>query len=133
MHGDYSRTTQMKGCLSTPNIGFKKLLARRFEILDVNEFNTSKLYNKTFKEMNNVKVKRKKHVKHLHEVLTPKEETEKRTYVNRDVNACKNILYIAKYWLTNQKRPEEFKRKVVKKIQKKRVTKKKVTKEQSFI
>ena len=60
----------------------------------------------------NVKVKRKKHVKHLHEVLTPKEETEQCTYVNRDVNACKNILYIAKYWLMNQKLPEEFKRKI---------------------
>ena len=127
MHGDYSRTTQMKGCISTPNIGFKKLLLKRFEILDVNEFNTSKLYNKTLKEMDNVKVKRKKHVKHLHEVLTPKEETDQCTYVNRDVNACKNILYIAKYWLMNQKRPEEFKRKIIKKVPKKRVTKKIVT------
>ena len=26
LHGDYSRTTQMKGCISTPNIGMKKLL-----------------------------------------------------------------------------------------------------------
>ena len=71
--------------------------------------------------------KRKKHVKHLHEVLTPKEETDQCTYVNRDVNACKNILYIAKYWLMNQKRPEEFKRKIIKKVPKKRVTKKIVT------
>ena len=117
----------MKGCISTPNIGFKKLLLKRFEILDVNEFNTSKLYNKTLKEMDNVKVKRKKHVKHLHEVLTPKEETDQCTYVNRDVNACKNILYIAKYWLMNQKRPEEFKRKIIKKVPKKRVTKNIVT------
>ena len=49
MHGDYSRTSMMKGTLPTPNFGFKKLLLKRFELLEVNEYNTSKLYNKTFK------------------------------------------------------------------------------------
>jgi len=107
-HGDYSRTTQMKGTISTPNIGIKKLLLSKFEVIDVNEYNTSKLYNKTLKEMDNVKVRRKKHVKHLHEVLTPKEKTKQCTFVNRDVNACKNILLIAKTFLTEQKRPIEF-------------------------
>ena len=59
LYGDYSRTSQMKKTIPTPNIGFKKLLLKRFEILEVNEYNTiqyntSKLYNKTFKEMKNV-------------------------------------------------------------------------------
>jgi len=31
LHGDYSRTTQMKGCIPTPNIGFKKLLLKRLK------------------------------------------------------------------------------------------------------
>ena len=53
LHGDYSRTSQMKGTISTPNIGFKKLLLKRFEILEVNKYNTSKLYNKTIKELIN--------------------------------------------------------------------------------
>ena len=60
----------------------------RFEIVDVNEYNTSKLYNKTMKELENVVVKRKKHKKLLHEILTPKEEARNRIFVNRDVNAC---------------------------------------------
>ena len=55
----------MKGCISTPNIGMKKMLLSRFDIIEVNEFNTSKLYNKTLKEMENVK--RKKHKKSLHD------------------------------------------------------------------
>ena len=67
----------MKGTISAPNIGFKKLLLKRFEILEVNEYNTSKLYNKTFKELENVSVRKNKHKKHLHEILTPKEETTK--------------------------------------------------------
>lgn len=114
LHGDYSRTTQMKGCISTPNIGMKKLLLSRFDIVEVNEFNTSKLYNKTLKEMENVSVKRKKHKKSLHEILTPKEETKCRIFVNRDVNACKNILLLGKCYLESQSRPEEFARKVIK-------------------
>jgi len=60
----------------------------------------------------------------LHEILTLKEETEKCIYVNRDVNACKNILYIGKYYLENQSRPKEFcredkKKEIIKKKQKK--------------
>jgi len=114
LHGDYSRTTQMKGCISTPNIGMKKLLFSKFDIVEINEFNTSKLYNKTLKEMENVSVKRKKHKKSLHEILTPKEETKCRIFVNRDINACKNILLLGKCYLESQTRPEEFTRKVVK-------------------
>jgi hypothetical protein len=114
LHGDYSRTTQMKGCISTPNIGIKKLLLHRFDIVEINEFNTSKLYNKTLKEMENVSVKRKKHKKSLHEILTPKEETKCRIFVNRDTNACKNILLLGKCYLESQTRPEAFIRKVIK-------------------
>lgn len=113
----------MKGCISAPNIGIKKLLASRFDIIEVNEFNTSKLYNKTLKEMEHVKVRKNKHQKSLHEILTPKEKTEKCIYVNRDVNACKNMLLIAKTYLTKQTRPEEFKRKIIKKS--KQINKKK--------
>ena len=98
----------MKGTIPAPNIGFKKLLLKRFEMFEINEYNTSKLYNKTFKELENVSVRKNKHKKHLHEILTPKEKTERRIFVNRDKNACKNILYLGKYFLENQLRPKEF-------------------------
>ena len=98
----------MKGTISTPNIGFKKLLLKRFEMFEINEYNTSKLYNKTFKELENVSVRKNKHKKHLHEILTPKEKTERCIFVNRDKNACKNILYLGKYFLEYQLRPTEF-------------------------
>lgn len=113
LHGDYSRTSQMKGCISTPNIGMKKILLSRFDIVEVNEFNTSKLYNKTLKEMENVVVRRKKHKKSLHEILTPKEETKCCIFVNRDTNACKNILLLGKCYLESQTRPEQFTRKTI--------------------
>jgi len=76
-------------------------------MFEINEFNTSKLYNKTFKELENVLVRKNKHKnkKHLHEILTSKEKTERCIYLNRDKNSCKNILYLAKYFLRNQSRP----------------------------
>jgi len=46
--------------------------------------------------------------KHLHEILTSKEETEWCIFVNRDKNACKNILFLGKYFFRNQSRPIEF-------------------------
>lgn len=54
------------------------------------------LYNKNLKEMENGSVKKKKHKKSLHEILTPKEETKCRIFVNRDTNACYNILLLGK-------------------------------------
>ena len=92
----------MKGTISAPNIGFTKLLLKRFEILEANEYNTSKLYNKTFKDLENVSVKKNKKRKHFHEILTPKEETERCIFVNCDKNAYKNI------FLRNQSRSLEF-------------------------
>ena len=108
--GNYSRTTQMKGTISSPNIGIKRLLHSRFEILETDEFRTSKLYNKTFKELTNVKIKKGRHSKKLHQVLTLKEETEQRIMVNRDKNASLNILHLGKYYLKHQSRPIEFQR-----------------------
>ena len=109
-YGNWSRTTQMKGKMSSPGIGIKRLLHSRFEILETDEFRTSKLYNKNFKELTNIKVRKGKHSKSLHQVLTLKEETEKCIRVNSDKNACMNILLLGKYYLEHQSRPKEFQR-----------------------
>lgn len=78
--------------------------------METDEFRTSKLYNKTFKELTNVKVRKGRHSKKLHQVLTLKEESKKCIRVNRDKNASMNILYLGKYFLENQSRPIEFQR-----------------------
>jgi len=128
LHGDYSRTSQMKGCIPSPNIGFKKILNKRFDIVEINEYNTSKLYNKTLKELINVSIRKNKYKRYLHEILTLKEEPllkasrrlvpsepERCIYVNRDKNACKNILNIGKEYLETQTRKKEFTREKKKK------------------
>ena len=42
LYGNWSRSSQMKHFMPTPGLGIKKVLNKRFTILDVNEFNTSK-------------------------------------------------------------------------------------------
>ena len=69
LYGDYSRTSQMKETIPSCNVGFKRVLQKRVDIIEINEYNTSKLYNKTFKELQNILVRRKKH-----DILTPKDD-----------------------------------------------------------
>ena len=109
--GDYSSTSQMRGTLPVPNVGFKKLLSRRFQMLEINEYNTSRIYNKNFKELESVTIKKKKHKKRLHEILTLKDKNERPIFVNRDCNACKNILLLGKHFLNTQTRHIQFCRK----------------------
>jgi hypothetical protein len=107
-YGDWSRSDQMRGCLPTPNLGLKRLLATRFIILDVDEYNTSKLYNVTGELLKKVKIRRGHHQHELHEILTPQEEKTPRIFLNRDVNASKNMLYLGETYLECQERPENF-------------------------
>ena len=102
LYGNWSRSSQMKNFMPTPGLGIKRLLNKRFIILDIDEHKTSQIHNKTLKELTNVKIRRKNHSKKIHEVLTLKEETERRIFVNRDKNACKIILHIGKCLLENQ-------------------------------
>jgi hypothetical protein len=98
----------MKGCMPTPNKGLIKLLKKRFTVLSVDEFRTSKLYNKDLsKELINVKVKRGKKNKSIHTLLTPTRNPNG-VMLNRDVNASRNILKILKTYLNSQTRPLEF-------------------------
>jgi hypothetical protein len=137
MAGDYGRSSQMKGCIPTkcPK-GIKRLLASRFLVHNVNEDYSSQLYHKTHSQLENVVVKNKHNKKkHLHQVLTLNLSDENKSlikndkltkckiFVNRDKNACKNILHIALYFLRNQKRPERFCRKVKEEKTKKSVKK----------
>ncbi len=118
-YGNWSKGHTLKGTNSTPNKVFKRLFNKKFIVLETDEFRTSKLYNKNHKELTNVRIKKKKHSKYLHEVLTLKEETEKRIYVNRDKNASMNILKLGKYYLSNQSRIKEFMRDNKKSVNKK--------------
>jgi hypothetical protein len=102
--GDWSQniSTQMKGCIPSLNQGLSKLLKKRFEVVEVQEYNTSRMYRGEVLE--NLTIKGKS----IHHLLTLK-RNPKSIIVDRDTNASKNILKIMKSYQEGKGRPEEFK------------------------
>ena len=99
--------------MPTPNKGISKLLMKRFDVISVDEYKTSKLYNNDLtKELTNIKVKRGKKTKSVHTLLTPTRNPNG-VILNRDRNACTNILSIMKEFLHTQTRKAEFSRKQI--------------------
>jgi len=57
--------------MPTPNKGIIKILKKRFDVVTVDEFRTSKLYNKDLtQELTNIKIKKGKKNKSIHTLLT---------------------------------------------------------------
>lgn len=99
-------STQLRGSAPSLNKGMYKILSSRFRVLEVDEFRTSKFYNKdTSQELVKLKVRGRAR----HALLTPKGKPNG-VIVNRDHNASKNILGICKKYLKNQTRPAAFRR-----------------------
>ncbi len=116
-YGNWSRNTQMKNFFPTPGKGFRNLIASRFKIVIVDEYKTSITCNQTETEMTKWKYKINDKLQECHKVLTsikdtnPKGEAINRIFIDRDINAAKNILKIIESWLKNKTRPEVFCRK----------------------
>ena len=107
--GNWSNNTtkQMKGCMPSPNKGIFKLLTKRFDVVEVDEFRTSKIYHDDLTtELVNVRVKRKP----IHELLTLTGKPMS-VILNRDKNAARNIQLILETHINQQIRPEAFCRK----------------------
>jgi hypothetical protein len=104
--GDWSnhQSKQMRGCLPSLTKGIYRLLIQRFRILEVNEFRTSKLY---CKDRSQVLVNLKVNKRPIHSLLTLQGKPNG-VIVNRDVNACQNMLYLLESYLKFQTRPAEF-------------------------
>ncbi len=117
VYGDWSRTDQMRGVISTPMIGIKRRLNQDFKIMNINEFRTSCLDNKTFKKNKEAFVKKYgKPIKKLHSVLVS-EIPEKSgckgllRFQNRNRNASKNMSTILDHYVKNGERHPKFSRK----------------------
>lgn len=116
--GDWSRTDHIKG-ISSPNMGMKRLLKRKFEVYLVDEYKTSKINSQTGEEMKHAKVevKYKKdgeeitYEKKLYPVLTFTTSQQTMGYINRDYNATRNIRKIVRSEILDGIRPEEYQRK----------------------
>jgi hypothetical protein len=119
-YGDWSIGKQMANFISTPNLSLKRRIAEKFKVYNLDEYNTSKLSNATFKECENLILKDKFGVpRELHSVLTYKKENKGlgcnlensiKCQINRDNNSSRNMMYIIKYFIKNKEFPKEFTR-----------------------
>ena len=117
-YGDWSIGKQMRGQISTPNLGLKRKLSEHFTIYNLDEFRTSMLNYKTEDKNENLYLPDKKQVvRKLHSVLTYQTEKNRKGCINRDENAVNNMIKIVKYYLEHKhekepkdKRPLKFRR-----------------------
>jgi len=102
IYGDWSQGKQMRYFMSTPNLGIKRKLTERFNVYNIDEYRTSKLHYLTEKRCDNIKLTdqdgktRKKHA-----ILTYQMENKSLGCINRDKNACKNLLKIYEAYLNS--------------------------------
>lgn len=119
MMGDWSPSVQMRNFVSTPMIGLKRKLRKHFEIINLDEFRTSKLNCHTEEVCENLWLPKKiitkegkeiiKSIK-LHSVLTYKMKNKRKGCINRDINSVLNMKKIVDSWLKTRSRPENFSR-----------------------
>ncbi|NBX51575.1 hypothetical protein EBT25_17000, partial [bacterium] len=113
-YGDWSRTTQMKHFIPTKGVGLRKLIAKKFQTVSINEFRTSKLCCKCHCELCHLQVKDNDRNKKVFRCLVCKgcesSESKQSIFVTRDLNSANNIRQLALDWLNVRKRPDVFNR-----------------------
>lgn len=105
-YGNWSNTKQMKHIMPTKGIGLRRIIAKKFNVVLIDEFRTSKLCHKCEEVLTNYK--------NIHRLLVCSHckcnglESKNITFINRDINACMNILNISKCWLETKIRPKRY-------------------------
>ena len=123
-YGNWSNTKQMKYLMPTKGIGMRRAIEKKFDVILVDEFRSSKLCSCCYKELENYKLNKyelseyKKHngkeINKIHRLLICRScrsnglENKNITFMNRDMNACINILNISKDWINKRSRNINF-------------------------
>ena len=129
IYGDWSNPKQMKHLIPSSNLGLKRLIEKKYKVLMIDEYCTSKLCSKCNKELTYYKMTKKdieiyenKHLidkkelksKTKHRLLVCSgccgSENKKSTFWNRDVNACLNMLKLTRQWINTKSRNVLFSR-----------------------
>ncbi len=106
-YGDWSRKD---GCAPSLGVGLKKMLAKRFEVEEVDEYKTSKTCNLCPGEMKRYK-KRDSHYSHsrlfCENCAGRQNKDRSKRFADRDLNAAANILLIPQTreeWFENEEK-----------------------------
>jgi len=113
-YGNWNNSKQMKHISPTMGNGLKKVIEKKFNLLMLDEYKTSKLCSCCYNELENYKCDNKK----LHRLLICSKcksdgcESKNITFINRDINACQNMLTLTHHYLNNNERKKEFSRRI---------------------
>lgn len=112
LYGNWSRPTQMRYNAPVPGRGIKRLISRHFNVLTVDEFNSSSICFYNQKRLQNNKISGKS----LHRCLvcercrSLKNESEVTRFINRDIMGALNIRMLGVLELQDKERPKAYNR-----------------------
>lgn len=111
LYGNWSRSDQMRGIVSTPGASLRKKYARNFRTYDIDEFGTSKYCMHCHKKLNYHYIDKKQiyRIRVCNECSGPK-DVQRVRFIHRDVNGAFNILKVGKCEILGQERPNVFRR-----------------------
>ena len=117
--GDWSAKDHIKG-ISSPNIGTKRLLSKRFEVYLIDEYNSSIINHLSKERMEHLKLLMnikdnkgviiKSYLKEMYSIFTYKMSNGNLGCINRDYNATLNMKAIVESIINGNGRPKEFQR-----------------------
>jgi len=108
-YGNWGRTTQMKNIMPTINKGLRKLIHKKYDTITINEFYTSQRCCECYNELKHQRDKKGKEIYRLFCCSNCVSSKNKNGVCRtRDKNSAISIMKLAKEWLNNQTRPEEF-------------------------
>jgi hypothetical protein len=111
IQGDWSIGKQMRGMISSPNLGLKQKLAEYYPVYNLDEFRTSCINHKTETLTENIYLPDKKgKSRKMHSILTYQTESKRLGCINRDENSVNNMIKLVKYYFEYKDRLEVFKR-----------------------
>ncbi len=133
-YGNWSNNKQMKYLMPTKGVGLRRLISKHYQVLLVDEFKSSKLCNTCHNELSNHIIKKegsqgmdksiKKHrllvckccnpckfklrIKATSVITNNGSENKNIVFINRDVNACLNILDLSNEYIFKKSRNTDF-------------------------
>jgi hypothetical protein len=124
-YGNWNNSQQMKHIIPSLGIGMRKIINKKFNCVLFDEFRTSKLCSHSYYENNTVKYccnelkNYKINEKEMHRILICSNcksngcESKNVAFINRDINACQNILNLSVEWIEYKTRNNAFTRKTL--------------------
>jgi len=88
-------------------VGLRRVISKKYDVVLLDEFKTSALCSKCNKGLDNYK--------NIHRLLVCKNcgsficsENKNGVFINRDMNACINMVNLSKEWINSKKRNKNF-------------------------